>query len=146
MDNPPQIACWGDLLEVERESAFHRHTVANEEKSVVGVVKAICLGNQPAGMIRPAGFPELHFIMWDQRDTPVITPELAHALYRDRWGYVHECRMLPNEAALVDHLERRFGAIRKQRNWRRARGAWVPGKPISCRPSRPPSSAACTRY
>ena len=100
---------------------------------MVGVMKAIWLENLLGGMIRPARFPELHFIMWDQRDTPMITPELAHALYRDRWGYVHEYRMLPNEAALVDHLERKYGAIRKQHNWRRARGAWVPGKPISCR-------------
>jgi len=113
---------------------------------VVEAVRAPQMDDLLAGMIRPARFPELHFIMWDQCDTTVITSELAHALYRDRWGYVHEYRMLPNEAALVDHLERRFGAIRKQHNWRRARGAWVPGKPISCRPSRPPSSAACTRY
>lgn len=83
-------------------------------------------------MIRPTGFSELHFIMWDQRDTPEITPELAHALYRDRWGYVLEHRMQPHEIDLVDRLERQFGAIRNCRIRRRARGAWVPGKPIFC--------------
>lgn len=87
----------------------------------------------PADMIRPADFPELHFIMWDQRDTPEITPALAYALYRDRWGYVLEHRMQPHEIDLVDRLERQFGAIRNRRVWRRARGAWVPGRPIFCR-------------
>jgi hypothetical protein len=84
----------------------------------------------PAEMIRPADFPELHFIMWDQRDTPEITPALAYALYRDRWCYVLEHRMQPHEVELVDRLEQEFGPIRNRRSWRLARGAWVPGKPI----------------
>ena len=87
----------------------------------------------PDDMIRPADFPELHFIMWDQRDAPEVTPALAYALYRDRWGYVLEHRMQPHEIDLVDRLERQFGAIRNRRAWRRARGAWIPGKPILCR-------------
>ena len=62
---------------------------------MVKAVRALRMDDLLAGMIRPARFPELHFIMWDQRDTPMITPELAHALYRDRWSYVHEHRMLP---------------------------------------------------
>jgi len=81
-------------------------------------------------MIRPTEYPELHFIMWDQRDSTEITPELAHALYRERWAYVFEHRMQSRAAAFVDHLEKLFGAIRDHRVWRRARGAWVAGKPV----------------
>lgn len=86
-------------------------------------------------MIRPTDYPELHFIMWDQRDSNEITPELAHALYRERWPYVFEHRMQSSEAAFVDHLEKLFGAIRNHRAWRRARGAWASGKPIFGRTS-----------
>jgi hypothetical protein len=81
-------------------------------------------------MIRPKDYPELYFIMWDQRDSAEITGELAHALYRDRWAYVLEHRMLAPEAELVDRLEKFFGPIRSRRVWRRARGAWMPGKPL----------------
>jgi hypothetical protein len=53
-------------------------------------------------------YPELDLILWDRADR-LIEPQDAFFKYEQRWRYVDQHHLTPQESHLIEHLTQAYG-------------------------------------
>lgn len=104
--------------QVASRAGLARQKVIQVEQGKPGVAMAayaatmLALGLEPAtrpARIRPANYPQLRRLLWNQPGVDTLDERDALALYERHWDLLDPDRMTPAERALLDRLVETHG-------------------------------------